>query len=265
MYNEYPDLVLEGLISDSFYTDIVEEGLGESIKNGFGKLGTTFKTFINKVIEKWKWILGKIKDGIKKIKEKFKKNNNTTSSSSTPANVKATVKYKFKSKDYIKEFDSEYEKISQSIKDMIFYVECINSSIDTDYDKAHNDSFDAYRKLAKYGETEYPKTMEELKEKLLDLSEQKESYEIDSDEIKILMETKPDKYTDIIDKINILLKDAEVTMEYFKSLNAIEIDSEKKRINQLLITMYSLSRKFMGYMINYASLILEQITSFKNE
>ena len=107
--------------------------------------------------------------------------------------------------------------------------------------------------------------MEELKEKLLDLSEQKESYEIDSDEVKILMETKPDKYTDIIDKINILLKESEVTMEHFKSLNAIEIDSEEKRINQLLITMYSLSRKFMGYMINYASLILEQITSFKNE
>ena len=56
MYNEYPDLILEGLISDSFYTDIVEEGIGESIKNGFGKLGTTFKTFINKVIEKWKWL-----------------------------------------------------------------------------------------------------------------------------------------------------------------------------------------------------------------
>ena len=143
MYNEYPDLIYEGLVHDSFYTDIVEEGIGESIKNGFGKLGTTFKTFINKVIEKWKWLLGKIREGINKIKNKFKKN---SSESKT-----AKVKYKFKSKNYIKEFDSEYEKISQSINDMIFYVECVNSSIDTDYDKAHNDSFDAYKKLAKYG------------------------------------------------------------------------------------------------------------------
>lgn len=255
MYNEYSDLIYERLISDSFYTDIVEEGIGESIKNGFGKIGTTFKTFINKVIEKWNWLLGKIREGINKIKNKFKKN---SSESKT-----AKVKYKFKSKNYIKEFDSEYEKISQSIKDMIFYVECVKSSIDTDFDKAHDDSFEAYRKLAKYGETEYPKTMEELKEKLLDLSEQKESYEIDSDEIKILMETKPDKYTDIIDKINILLKDSEEIMNHLKSSNIIDI--EEKRINQQLITMYSLSRKFMGYMINYASLILEQITSFKNE
>ena len=35
---------------------------------------------------------------------------------------------------------------------------------------------------------------------------------IDSEEIEILMQTKPEKYSKIIDKINILIKDAEDNM-----------------------------------------------------
>ena len=70
MYNEYPDLIYEGLISDSFYTDIVEEGLGESIKNGFNRLRTFANKFIEKVMEKLRQLMFNIKKFFNRFKKK---------------------------------------------------------------------------------------------------------------------------------------------------------------------------------------------------
>ena len=77
MYNEYPDLIYEGLISDSFYTDIVEEGIGESIKNGFSKLKDIAKKAFDKIIEKLREFVGNVKKFISKIISKFKKKDDT--------------------------------------------------------------------------------------------------------------------------------------------------------------------------------------------
>ena len=70
MYNEYPDLIYEGLISDSFYTDIVEEGLGESIKSGFNKLRAFANKFIEKVMEKLRQLMFNIKKFFNRFKKK---------------------------------------------------------------------------------------------------------------------------------------------------------------------------------------------------
>ena len=77
MYNEYPDLIYEGLISDSFYTDIVEEGIGESIKNGFSKLKDIAKKAFDKIIEKLRQFAGNVRKFISKIISKFKKKDDT--------------------------------------------------------------------------------------------------------------------------------------------------------------------------------------------
>ena len=198
---EYPDLIYEGLISQDFF--IVEEGLGESIKNGLTKLRTMIKTVIDKIIEKWKWLMGKIRQGINKIKEKNKKGNNTnkennkvdTNNEDINATSKSygTVKYKFKSKDYIKEFDDEYNKVSKYIDDI---VECVEYGDTADSDSAEElyDGYDnAYEKLKEYENSYFPKSLDELKEKILDKSNEQENYEIDSEEIEILMQTKTRK------------------------------------------------------------------------
>ena len=77
MYNEYPDLIYEGLISDSFYTDIVEEGIGESIKNGFSRLKEIAKKAFDKIIEKLKQFIGNVRNYITKLLNKFKKKDTT--------------------------------------------------------------------------------------------------------------------------------------------------------------------------------------------
>ena len=248
MYNEYPDLIYEGLISDSFYTDIVEEGLGESIKNGFNKIKNAFKKAIDKLIEKWKWILGKIKDGIKKIKEKFKKNNNTTSSSSTPANVKATVKYKFKIKDYIKDFDDDYEKVSE-ILDKVIANDIHGISKFYDFENKND--------------AEYPSSMEDVKEKLLD-SSSNESHLIETqEEIDILLSLKPEKYTTIIDKLRKVSETFTSTMDITKGADQYAKTDEQKEALKKSKELFTKCLSHMNYLINYATLILEQVTSLK--
>ena len=244
MYNEYPDLIYEGLISDSFYTDIVEEGLGESIKNGFTKIKNGFKKAIDKVIEKWKWLLGKIKEGIKKIKEKFKKNN----SSSTPANVKATVKYKFKSRDYIKDFDDAYEKISEIIDE---FIENNLKGMPKLYDFENKEN------------SEYPSNMEELKEKLLDSSNNESQVIETQEEIDILTSLKPEKYTAIIDKLRKISETLTSSMDITKGADQHAKTDEQKEALQRSKELFTKCLSHMNYLINYATLILEQVTSLK--
>ena len=76
MYNEYPDLIYEGLISDSFYTDIVEEGFTDSIKKGFGRLKEIAKKAFDKIIEKLKQFVGNVRKFITNLFNKFKKKDN---------------------------------------------------------------------------------------------------------------------------------------------------------------------------------------------
>ena len=246
MYNEYPDLIFEGLISDSFYTDIVEESIGESIKSGFTKIKNAFKKAIDKLIEKWKWLLGKIKDGIKKIKEKFKKNNG--SSSSTPANVKATVKYKFKSKDYIKDFDDDYEKVSE-ILDKVIANDIQGMSKFYDFENKND--------------AEYPSSMEDVKEKLLD-SSSNESYSIETqEEIDILLSLKPEKYTTILDKLRKVSETVTSTIDITKGADQYAKTDEQKEALKRSKELFNKCLSHMNYLINYATLILEQVTSLK--
>ena len=92
MYNEYPDLIYEGLISDSFYTDIVEEGIGNSIKNGFGRLKEICKKTFDKIIEKLKQFISNVRNYITKLINKFKKKDNNSESSSNEKQNEDTKK-----------------------------------------------------------------------------------------------------------------------------------------------------------------------------
>ncbi len=256
MYNEYSDLIYEGLISDSFYTDIVEEGIGESIKKGFSRLRTMIKTFINKVIEKWKWLMGKIRQGINKIKDKFRKGNTTNTNinkadTDTQPKGYGTVKYKFKSKEYIKDFDEEYNKVSKYIDDMLNYVK--NNMTDSDeMDDAIDDFDDTINDL------DFPSNMDDLKNKILDLSENKDRYDIETEEeMNIILNTKPEKYTGIINKLQSVSK--------FVQNELIGYEDENSALESLATDLfYGDIKIFMTYLINYATLILQQIQSFKN-
>ena len=256
MYNEYPDLIYEGLISDSFYTDIVEEGIGESIKNGFSKIRTMIKTAIDKIIEKWKWLMGKIRQGINKIKDKFRKGNNTNSNTNkvdtdTLSKGYGTVKYKFKSKEYIKDFDEEYNKVSKYIDDILNYIK--NNMIYSDeMDYAIDDLDDTINDL------DFPSNMDDLKNKILDLSENKDIYDIETEEeMNIILNTKPEKYTGIINKLQSVSK--------FVQNELIGDEDENSALESLASDLFFGDIKiFMTYLINYATLILQQIQSFKN-
>ena len=284
MYNEeYPDLIYEGLISSNFLEDseILTEGINFS--SIWNKLKKFAKKLFDKLIEKWNMLMNKIKVGLNKLKNKFnrkkdesnksdqqsknttsnktnsennddaEKENNETSDNnerkkeeSEPIINLGKVKYKFKSSNYIKDFDDEYENISIYIDNIVDYLEK-----NTDED-AYNMSFDAVEGIATHAD--FPKSMEELKEKILDLSKNKESYTVDSGkEFDILMGCKPDKYKEITRKLQLVLNEA--NRKYEGDINGP--DDYRKVLSTV--------SKYISYLINYASLILQQIGSFHLE
>ena len=259
MYNEYPDLIYEGLISDSFYTDIVEEGIGESIKNKFSKIKKAFTKAIDKVIEKWKWLIGKIRQGINKIKDKFRKGNNKNSNTNKESNTndintnsninkKYTVKYKFKSKEYIKDFDECYEEISKVIDDFIKGDEQAILNL--------------YHDIGKYS---YSTSMEEVKFILIDLDADPTGKGIiaTQQEIEMLMNIKPEKYTTIINKLKKVSEAFEKKID--ESAFVVAIPEDKKMSEELKSRMRTEPGRnvvsYMKFLINVATLILEQVAS----
>ena len=95
MYNEYPDLIYEGFISDVFFTEIVEEGIGESIKNGLGRLKTFANKFIEKVMEK----LRQLMFNIKKFFNRFKNNSKEVKEQENSSKTNETQSQSYENQD----------------------------------------------------------------------------------------------------------------------------------------------------------------------
>ena len=267
MYNEYPDLIYEGLISDSLYTDIIEEGLGESIKNKFGKIRTMFKTFINKVIEKWNWLISKMKQGINKIKDKIRKKKNNSGENNTNSDNKGkstetkkqfgTLKYKFKNKDYIKDFEEEYDKALRVIKAL--------------FDGGDSNELD------KFDDPEYnnfPKNMNELIDKLIDVEAytKDELYIIESEEeMNRILNLKPEKYISIVQELSAANDSLEEFIESSFS-EPSSSDGEKSQVDEITNRVMASTKqkfttinKYLNYVTYYATLIVQQIQSFNIE
>ena len=261
MYNEYPDLIYEGLISDSFYIDIVEEGLGESIKNGFGRLKEIAKKTFDKIIEKLKQFAGNVRKFITKIKNKFKKKDNNKSSSNekeekkedtepnTDKNNKVQEKYKLnfeKTEEILNDFKNIFDDI-QAIDGIILtgipeiqrkkqipghhqpdYIQGIIEEIDK-YENKHSDIFDMSDK-------------EVLLSQILIKSESDDKGEMNDKQYISKIENKLNEFSGIIKKITEKIEVLrELFDEIFTSLD--EMDKENNQYTDYQLNMFKSYRE----------------------
>lgn len=238
MYEEYPDLVYEGLVY-MVDVEIVTESF--NFKDKIKRMVKAIKIAFEKLKEQWNKLISKIKVNLKKLKEKIKGNKSSSSTDinkdeeteSTKDDAKqepttfndtkeekskpkennfGTVKYHLID-DYNDIFESMYEEFEEYVDKFIDVMQDQDSESDATDELF--DLMDATMNAIK-GSIDELQTIENVKKYVLLNGDDSPHIITTKKELETLQSIKIERLTGAINKLNVLQKALDMTMQTFK-------------------------------------------------